>query len=128
MNIKKLLNPVLMKWTLFGKNLKNYIRMMQDKATFISINVPVGDEEVNVEEFLPVHEMDNVNRILGELDIEMLEKRYLSMREKEILEFFLEGMSMREIGKKLGISHMMVWKIRNRIKGKYLKFISSGEK
>ena len=33
----------------------------------------------------------------------------------------MEGMSMREVGSKLGISHVMVLKIRNKIKEKYLQ-------
>jgi DNA-binding CsgD family transcriptional regulator len=56
------------------------------------------------------------------MEIEAAAKKYLTQREKEVLSCFLEGMSMREIGRKIGISHVMVLKIRNKIKDKYGRF------
>ncbi len=42
----------------------------------------------------------------------------LSKREKNIFSLILEGYTLREIGEKLQISHVMVYKIKNRIKNK----------
>jgi DNA-binding CsgD family transcriptional regulator len=56
------------------------------------------------------------------MEVESLEEKCLSWREREVLSCFLEGMSMREIGGRLGISHVMVLKIKNRIRDKYIEF------
>jgi DNA-directed RNA polymerase specialized sigma subunit len=47
--------------------------------------------------------------------------RGISQRERDVLFFCLEGMTMREIGKKMGISHVSVVKIRNKIRERYQK-------
>jgi RNA polymerase sigma factor (sigma-70 family) len=43
----------------------------------------------------------------------------LAAREKEVLSLSLQDMPLREIGRKLGISHVMVLKIKGRIREKY---------
>ena len=103
-------------------HLRNYLRTVQDHATFVSLNNPVGDDSVSLEESLSAEEMGLLDYVVGKLDAEALEEQYLTAREKIVLGLFLEGMSMREIGSRLGISHMMVWKIRNKIKEKYIRF------
>jgi DNA-directed RNA polymerase specialized sigma subunit len=45
----------------------------------------------------------------------------MSDREKKVLTFCLEGLTTREIGKQLGISHVSVVKIRNKLKGRYIE-------
>jgi RNA polymerase sigma factor (sigma-70 family) len=106
-------------------HLKNYLRTVQDKVTIVSLSSPMGEDGASLEEMLPMEDESPFDALMSSIDVDALCTQYLSVREKDILELFLEGMSMREIGKKLGISHMMVWKIRNRIKEKYVKF--SGE-
>ena len=56
----------------------------------------------------------------SKIDVEAQEEKCLTDREKKILSLIMEGMSMREVGAKIGISHVMVLKIRNKIKEKYL--------
>jgi RNA polymerase sigma factor (sigma-70 family) len=103
-------------------HLKNYLRTVKEHGTMISLSNPVGEDGVSLEEMLPLQETGIPDYIVGKLDVEALEEAYLTLRERKVLGYFLEGMSMREIGARLGISHMMVWKIRNKIKEKYLKF------
>jgi RNA polymerase sigma factor (sigma-70 family) len=103
-------------------HLRNYLRTVQEHATFVSLNNPIGDDSVTLEESLSAEEMGLLDYVVGKLDVEALEEQCLTAREKTILDLFLEGMSMREIGSRLGISHMMVWKIRNKIKEKYIRF------
>lgn len=45
-------------------------------------------------------------------------KKYLSDREREIFSLALEGLTTREIGKRLGVSHVMVIKIEKKIRDK----------
>jgi len=56
----------------------------------------------------------------GILEIEEIQK-VMTGREREVLLLCLEGMTTREIGKLLGISHVSVVKTRSRIKEKYAR-------
>ena len=103
-------------------HLKNYIRKTQDNVTLLSLTAPVGEDGKTMEESLPSDETSLFDYLDGKLQLEMAEQKYLTTREKEVLSFLMEGMSMREVGSKLGISHVMVLKIRNKIKEKYGKF------
>ena len=106
-------------------HLKNYIRKTQDNVVLVSLNNPVGENGMVVEDVLPVDGINPFEYLESRMEIETAEEKCLTQREKEILSYFLEGMSMREIGRKVGISHVMVLKIRNRIKDKYGKYNSS---
>ncbi len=103
-------------------HLRNYLRTVLDPVSFVSLNAPLGEDGVSLEEYLPLEDTNYFEYIMSKVDMDTLETNHLTPRECEILHLFIEGMSMREIGSKLGISHMMVWKIRNRIKDKYEKF------
>jgi RNA polymerase sigma factor (sigma-70 family) len=103
-------------------HLRNYIRKTQDNAVLLSLTAPIGEDGRTIEESLPSDETSLFDYLDGKLQLEMAEQKYLTAREKEVLSCLMDGMSMREVGSKLGISHVMVLKIRNRIKGKYGKF------
>ena len=103
-------------------HMKNYIRKTQDNAVLISLSNPVGEDGTVMEDMIPSDGINPLEHMESRIDIEKVEENYLNQREKQVLAYFLEGMSMREIGRKIGISHVMVLKIRNRIKDKYLKF------
>jgi len=52
-------------------------------------------------------------------------KQVLSFKEKRLLNLKLKGLSSREIGRELGISHTMVLKIRKKIITKYNYYIEN---
>lgn len=103
-------------------HLRNYLRKVQDNVTLLSFNASTGEDGLRLEESMPVDDGISFDYLESRLQIEVAEREYFTDREKDVLMFFLEGMSMREIGGKLGISHVMVLKIRNRIKEKYMRF------
>lgn len=103
-------------------HLKNYIRKTQDNVTLLSLTAPMGEDGRTIEESLPSDETGLFEYLDGKLQLEMAEQQYLTGREKEVLSLLMDGMSMREVGSRLGISHVMVLKIRNRIKEKYGRF------
>jgi RNA polymerase sigma factor (sigma-70 family) len=103
-------------------HLKNYIRKTQDNVPLISLTTPMGEDGRTIEESLPSDETNLFDNLDSKLQLEMAEEKYLTEREKEVLSLLMDGMSMREVGSKIGISHVMVLKIRNRIKEKYGKF------
>ncbi|MCX5817751.1 MAG: sigma-70 family RNA polymerase sigma factor [Proteobacteria bacterium] len=103
-------------------HLKNYIRKTQDNAVLVSLNNPIGEDGTVMEEILPADSINPLEYLESKMEIETAEEKYFTQREKDVLSYFLEGMSMREIGRKIGISHVMVLKIRNKIKDKYGRF------
>lgn len=103
-------------------HLRNYLRKVQDNVTLVSFNTSSGEDGVKLEESMPVDDGIWYDQLESRLQLEVAERKYFTAREKEVLMFFLQGMSMREIGGRLGISHVMVLKIRNRIKEKYTQF------
>jgi DNA-binding CsgD family transcriptional regulator len=46
-----------------------------------------------------------------------------SKREKDVFGLLLEGYTVREAGEKLGISHVMVVKLKNRLINKVTKLV-----
>lgn len=105
-------------------HLRNYLRKVQDKVPILSINTGVGEDGAKLEDVLTIDGMATFDYLESKIDVESQEERCLTEREKKILSFIMEGMSMREVGAKIGLSHVMVLKIRNKIKNKYLQLNS----
>jgi RNA polymerase sigma factor (sigma-70 family) len=101
-------------------HLKNYIRKTQDSATIVSLNSILDEDGPHLEETLIADDLASYDRVESVLQIEAIGAG-ISQRERDVLFFCLEGMTMREIGKKMGISHVSVLKIRNKIKERYQK-------
>lgn len=107
-------------------HLKNYIRKTQDNAVLLSLTEPIGEDGWTMEESLPAEETNLLDYLDSKLQLERAGQKYLTERESDVLSLLMEGMTMREVGGKLGISHVMVLKIRNKIKEKYLRFHQEG--
>ncbi len=105
-------------------HLKNYIRMVQDKAWLVSIDVFVNEEnsETGYQGLCLVDPKPCRNDTSCKMLIEDILNDGLTKREKEVFSFYLEGLTTREIGKKLGVSHVRVVKLQNKIKIKCKKF------
>jgi RNA polymerase sigma factor (sigma-70 family) len=101
-------------------HLRNYLRKVQEKVPVLSINTGVGEDGTKLEDVLAVDGVTAFDYLESKIDVEAREAQCLTDREKTILSLIMEGMSMREVGAKIGISHVMVLKIRNKIKEKYL--------
>lgn len=104
-------------------HLKNHIRKVQDKTNLVSINAIVDGESMDLEETLCLRNSESCfddleNKIL----IEQIQNNGLTEREKEVFCLCLEGLTTREIGKHLGISHVSIVKARKNLRKK-LKFL-----
>jgi RNA polymerase sigma factor (sigma-70 family) len=97
-------------------HLKNYIRKTQDNAVILSLSGITEEDGSPMEESLVSDEHAAFDYVEGTLQIEALEATGMSEREKRVLHLSIEGMTTREIGKELGISHVSVVKMRNKIK------------
>src|SRR3989338_3784826 len=105
-------------------HLKNYLRKTQSKARLISLDSFADEDNAALEEILS---LDNKGSCFDYLDNKMLvediQNNGLTEREREVLSLCLEGMTVREIGERLGISHVRVVKLKNRIRAKCKKLI-----
>lgn len=100
--------------------LKNYLRKVCSKTDILSMNFqePFNEDTMEPEEMFSSEKAEkNFNHIDEDLLKEDVKKN-LTERERKIFELSLEDFTTREIGKKLHISHVMVVKIRKKIKDK----------
>lgn len=100
-------------------HLKNYIRKVQDSATLVSLNSMVDEEAARIEEILEAEDVAAFDYVDGKMQVEALLESGLTPRERDVLGLSMEGMTTREIGQKLGISHVAVVKVRNKLKARY---------
>jgi RNA polymerase sigma factor (sigma-70 family) len=100
-------------------HLKNYIRTVQNKAPLVSLGSIVDEEAVRLEEILEAEDVAAFDYIEGKMQVEVLLASGLTPKERNVLGLSMEGMTTREIGQKLGISHVAVVKARNKLKARY---------
>jgi len=106
--------------------LKNYIRKVQDRAPLVSLDSIVDEEAVRLEEILEAEDVAAFDYVDGKMQVEALLASGLTQRERDVLALSMEGMTTREVGKKLGISHVAVVKVRNKLKAKYGQLNGNG--
>ena len=102
-------------------HLKNHLRKTQDGPALLSLSEPAGEEGFSFADVLPAQEVSSLEKVEGKLQLEAITGKGMSEREKAVLFCSLEDMTTREIGQRLGISHVSVVKIRNKIRGRYEK-------
>ena len=98
--------------------LKNYIRKTYKKVDRNSFSMDAVRDNCPLENILPFVDRREVSSFL---DTELLTgevRERLTNRERGILSLALDGLSKREIGRRFGISHVMVIKIEKGIKEK----------
>jgi RNA polymerase sigma factor (sigma-70 family) len=100
-------------------HLKNYIRTVQDKAPLVSLGSMVDEEAVRLEEILEAEDVAAFDYVDGKMQVEALLESGITQRERDVLGLSMEGMTTREVGQKLGISHVAVVKFRNKLKVRY---------
>ena len=79
-----------------------------------------------LEEILEAEDVAAFDYVDGKMQVEALLESGLTQRERDVLALSMEGMTTREIGQKLGISHVAVVKVRNKLKSKYEQLNGKG--
>lgn len=102
-------------------HLKNHIRKARDGETLLSLSGMSEDDGANLEEILSAGHISLHDKVEGDLQIAAIVESGVSEREKDVLLFSLEGMTTREIGLRLGVSHVSVVKTRNKLRERYEK-------
>lgn len=109
-------------------HLKNYLRKNCDKANLTSLENSINLEGgvIGLCNILPREEPDSLFESVNcKLIIERINNNGLTKREKEVFCLALEGLTVREIALKLGISHVRVVKLKARLKDKCRKYIDT---
>jgi RNA polymerase sigma factor (sigma-70 family) len=100
-------------------HLKNYLRKTQDKLRLVSMEALAEEDGLSLKE---TRADERPLSAYSELDEELLSERIqnlrLSLRENDVLSLSMKGLTVREIGKRLGISHVMVVKLKAKIQDK----------
>jgi RNA polymerase sigma factor (sigma-70 family) len=106
--------------------LKNYIRTHKDKIRPFSLDAHFEGEEGQNREPLSIKD-ERCERFFDYLNDKLLAEvicnNGLTKKEKKLLPLFSEGLTTREIGRRVGISHVRVIKMRREISRKCLKYL-----
>jgi len=97
-------------------HLKNYIRVSMDKVKMQSIESPMDEDGTLLKDLIPSQDRTIINEMEEGVLLEHMNRDTMNKREKKTLELSLDGLTTREIGTKLNISHVAVVKIRKRIR------------
>jgi RNA polymerase sigma factor (sigma-70 family) len=108
-------------------HLKNYMRTALDKVRPVSLDVPVPyGHESRLDSLAPPGEGSSeeyLSSLHARMLVEVIYNNGLSDKEKKLLPLFSEGLSTREIGKRVGVSHVRVIKMRRDIELKCRKHL-----
>jgi RNA polymerase sigma factor (sigma-70 family) len=105
--------------------LQNFIRSSKDRVKRISLDDGEEEEAGGLEEKLSAasDSGDFVDTLDSRLIVEIIRNNGLTDREKSFLPLFAEGLTTREIGRRMGISHVRVVKIKKEIGDKCRKYL-----
>lgn len=93
----------------------NYLRKVREKVRIVSLEKPLNDNGGTLGDVLPDTKESLSNYIDRKITISDIKNNGITKKEKEVFSFILDGHTVREIGKKLDISHVMVVKYKQRI-------------
>lgn len=108
-------------------HLKNYIRKNYDKANPVRLENGSGEEDGGLM-LGKALSLEAPRSYVGLIDCRLLIERInnngLTKREKEVFCLALDGLTTREIGSRLGISHVRVVKLKGRLRDKCRKYLN----
>lgn len=101
----------------------NYMRKEKEKIYKVSLEEPINEKGDTLRESLPSN-AESLDRIVDKkMLVDYIMNNGFSRREKDVFGILLEGYTVREAGEKLGISHVMVVKLKNRLISKVTKLV-----
>lgn len=107
-------------------HLKNYLRKVKTSAATVSIEAVVNEKGMGLEEILISESAVSCQDYLeAKMLSEYVQNNGFTRQEKEVFSLSLEGLTIREIGKRLGVSHVRIVKIKGGIKKKLTVYLSA---
>lgn len=102
----------------------NYLRKNRTKATVLSLENPLDEDGSTIKDNLCA-QTESLHRYLDrKMTFAEIRNNGFSRREKEVLSYLTKGFTVREIGARLGISHVMVLKYKKRIIKKWQRKVT----
>jgi RNA polymerase sigma factor (sigma-70 family) len=101
----------------------NYMRKEREKIQRVSMEEPLNERGDTLRETLSADSMPLDVSVDRKMLVDHIMNNGFSKREKDVFGLLLEGYTVREAGEKLGISHVMVVKLKNRLIGKVTKLV-----
>ena len=102
----------------------NYLRKGRPKALVISIDEIVTPGGLKLEEVLEDKRIGRLTDAGQNIGIEDVKNAGLTDNEKKVFSMLLEGKTVREAAKEMGISHVMVLKYKKKIIKKWQKKVT----
>lgn len=102
----------------------NYLRTEREKVIKISLEEEISEEGDTLKDVLADRQEALDSYVDKKLTIDYILNNGFSKREKEVFSLLIKGYTVRESGKILGISHVMVVKLKGRLIKKYQKKIN----
>ncbi|MFH0753271.1 MAG: sigma-70 family RNA polymerase sigma factor [Candidatus Omnitrophota bacterium] len=105
--------------------LKNHVRASKEKTVLMSVNMPINDDGLELQSVLESAEDDasdqkpDIDSLMEDVFVNQLDRK-----EKEVAFFYLQGWTTREIGRRLGLSHVSVVNMESKIREKCRKLIN----
>jgi len=103
-------------------HLKNYIRKVNERPGMVSLDRIAGDREgVSLEEIMYSKfriQEDSRKFLHAKFLVEDIQNNGFNPREKRILMFLRDGLTTRDIGKRIGLSHVSIVKAVKKIREK----------
>ena len=107
-------------------HLKNYIRKVNERSNIVSIDAALNnDDESTLEDVLGEYwacadcRDDLHNKFLAQ----SIRDNGFNPKEKRLLSYFSQGLTTRDIGKRMGVSHVSVVKMAQKIRAKSKKHL-----
>lgn len=98
----------------------NYIRKKRDKAVMISLENAIQNDQSSLMRILPNRREEEIDiRMDRIIAIDYIKNNGFTKREKDVFLLLLQGHTVREVGKKLGISHVMVLRYKQSLTKKW---------
>ena len=110
-------------------HLKNYIRKINEKPNQLSLEYLLGEQDSDRLEdmFINRHvvQPDMRKQVDDRLFAHAVRNNGFNPKEKQIIFFLADGLTTREIGGKMGVSHVSVVKAVKKIRKKSLKHLDN---
>lgn len=97
----------------------NYMRTKREKAQIMSLEEPVNENGYMLKDVLPAVSESMDKYIDRKMTIDSIMNNGFTKREKDVFSLLLKGYTVREAGERLGISHVMVVKLKKRLIDKW---------
>lgn len=99
----------------------NYLRKQRENAYLISLDKPINEDADTLGDILPDKHSSSHSYIDAQITIDDIKNNGFTKREKQVFSLLLHDYTAREIGRKLGISHVRVLNIKNSLVRKWQK-------